>query len=115
MSDFQDYLDRALRQVKLENFEDEPKHQDYDINAEVSAIIFSVRTSLGMTQKQLAEKSGVSQANISKMENGSYLPSVPILNKLPMPLENGLLLISQTERILYNGSIFRKSSYQLSV
>lgn len=57
MSDFQDYLDRALRQVKLENFEDEPKHQDYDINAEVSAIIFSVRTSLGMTQKQLEEKS----------------------------------------------------------
>lgn len=93
MSDLQDYLDRALSQVKLDNIiNEETDIQSYDVNAEVSELIISERTSLGMTQKQLAEKSGVSQANISKMENGSYLPSVPILKRISEALGKRLII-----------------------
>lgn len=92
MSDLQDYLDKALSQVKLDNINEETDDQGYDINAEVSELIISVRTSLCMTQKQLAEKSGVSQANISKMEKGRTLPSIPILKRISEALGKRLVI-----------------------
>ena len=65
MDDLQSYLDRALKEVKLVESDDKPNFVDYDIEAELCELIANTRTQLGITQKQLAEKSGVSQANIS--------------------------------------------------
>jgi transcriptional regulator with XRE-family HTH domain len=42
----------------------------------------SVRTSRRLSQRQLAEISGVRQANISAIENGRRLPSADTLNRL---------------------------------
>jgi len=36
----------------------------------------------GMTQKQLAEKTGIAQGDISKLENGSANPSLRTLRRL---------------------------------
>ena len=36
----------------------------------------------GLTQSELSERSGINQANISKIENGVYNPTVNILRKL---------------------------------
>lgn len=82
MSDLQSYLDKALREVQLSNIEEPPAFVDYDIESELRELIVTTRTQLGITQKQLADKSGVSQANISKIENGSYRPSIPILKRI---------------------------------
>lgn len=40
-----------------------------------------------LSTRQLAEKLGVSQAHISKMENDENLPSLPLLEKLSKVLE----------------------------
>ena len=82
MSDLQSYLDKALREVQLSSIEEPPSYADYDIASELRELIVTTRTQLGITQKQLADKSGVSQANISKIENGSYRPSIPILKRI---------------------------------
>lgn len=92
MSDLQSYLDKALKEVRLVNTEDKPIVMDYDIEAEVCELIVTTRTQLGITQKQLAEISGVSQANISKIENGSYRPSIPILKRIANGLGKRLVI-----------------------
>lgn len=82
MSEFQSYLDKALKEVKLLDIEDEQNIIEYDIDLEVRELIINTRTKLGITQKQLAEKSGVSQSNISKIENRTYRPSITILKRI---------------------------------
>ena len=92
MSDLQTYLDEALKQVKLENINNEPIVEDYDINTELCQLIISTRNSLNITQNQLAEKSGVTQSNISKIENGSYRPSISTLKKIANALGKRLVI-----------------------
>lgn len=92
MSDLQSYLDMALKKVKIEDIKEEPAVEQYDIEAEICKLVVTTRTSLGITQKQLAEKSGVTQANISKIENGTYLPSIKILNKIAQGLGKKLVV-----------------------
>lgn len=92
MSDLQSYLDKALKEVELIEADEQPIFLDYDIESEVSELISTVRAQLGITQKQLAEKSGVSQANISKIENGSYKPSIVTLKKIADGLGKRLII-----------------------
>lgn len=92
MSEFQSYLDKALKEVKLLDIEDEPNIIEYDIDLEVRELIINTRTKLGITQKQLAEKSGVSQSNISKIENGTYKPSITILKRIADAFEKRLII-----------------------
>lgn len=40
------------------------------------------RKAIGMTQKELAERMGTAQANISRFESGSYNPSLAFLQKM---------------------------------
>ena len=47
----------------------------------VQAMIDARRTT-GMTQKQLAEKTGIAQSDISKLETGSGNPSLKTLQRL---------------------------------
>ena len=92
MSDLQLYLDKALKEVQLVEIDEKPNLMDYDIEAEVCELIATTRNQLGVTQKQLADKSGVSQANISKIENGSYKPSISILKRIADGLGKRLVI-----------------------
>ena len=81
MSDFQKFLDEALGNVKFENdFAEE--QQTYDITKEVRELVRSTRTRSGISQMELAEKSGMTQVNISKIENGRAVPTLPVLKRL---------------------------------
>ena len=85
MADFQSYLDKALQKLDVnetQNENNEVERIDYDINAEISELIQSVRKDAGLSQKQLSEKTKIPQANISKIENGHYLPSIEILKRI---------------------------------
>jgi ribosome-binding protein aMBF1 (putative translation factor) len=44
--------------------------------------IIAARTSNNLTQKELAERTGIDQADISKLEHGTRNPSVKLLQKL---------------------------------
>ncbi len=92
MSDLQAYLDQALKQVKIDTIDTKPPLEDYDIEEELRQLITSVRNTAGMTQRQLAERSGVSQSNISKIENGNYRPSLVILKRIADGLGKRLII-----------------------
>ena len=44
--------------------------------------IKKIRKELHLTQKELAERTGINQADISKLENGTRNPSVNLLKRL---------------------------------
>lgn len=44
--------------------------------------IIDARTSQNLTQKELAERTGINQADISKLENGTRNPSINLLRRL---------------------------------
>ena len=54
--------------------------------------IIEARTSSGLTQEELSRKSGIDQANISKLEHGKANPSVSTLQKLANGLGKRLVI-----------------------
>lgn len=84
MVDFQNYLDNALKKLNVNstNSNDSLPKIDYDIANDISELLISTRKQIGISQRKLAERTGIPQANISKIENGHYLPSLTILKRL---------------------------------
>lgn len=73
-------------------YEEREVAEKYDIEAELRELIIFTRKELGITQKQLAQRSGISQANISKIENGNYHPSVITLQRIADGLGKRLVI-----------------------
>ena len=77
MTKFNDFLKEQL--------EDPEFKKEYDaLEPEFSIIqaIIDARKNSGMTQKDLAEKTGITQGDISRLENGSANPSLKTLQRL---------------------------------
>ena len=49
---------------------------------ELVRAMIRARHEAGLTQKELAEKTGLQQANISRIENGNGNPSIATLNRI---------------------------------
>ena len=76
--------------VKFDDFLQE-QLQDYDFRAEYEALqperaviqaMIDARKKSGLTQKELAARTGIAQGDISKIENGNANPSVRTLQRL---------------------------------
>ena len=68
-----------------EQLEDEDFRQEYEnLQPEFDVIraMIEARISKNLTQKQLAERTGINQADISKLENGTRNPSIKLLKRL---------------------------------
>ncbi len=77
MTKFNDFLNE---QLKDENFK-----KEYDALEPEFAIIramIDARRESGMTQKELSERTGIAQGDISKLENGNANPSLRTLQRL---------------------------------
>lgn len=57
-------------------------HKETDLNHLLAYRLLLARESVAMTQKELAEKSGIYQADISKIERGIGNPSLSTLKRL---------------------------------
>lgn len=83
MSDFQLFLDENLGTVRLS---DEDASGDlagsYDIYQEIRDAILSIRRENHLTQKELAKKTGLTQANISNLEKGLSKPTIDTLKRI---------------------------------
>ena len=55
-----------------------------EVQPELNVIraIIDARNSQNLTQKQLAEKTGIAQTEISRLENGTRNPSIKLLQRL---------------------------------
>ena len=77
MSDFQNYL---KEQLKDSEFAAEYETQKPEYEA-IRAVI-AARLAQHMTQKGLAERTGIRQSNISRIESGSTSPTVETLARI---------------------------------
>ncbi|MDE5719072.1 MAG: helix-turn-helix transcriptional regulator [Lachnospiraceae bacterium] len=77
MSEFQEFLEEQLH-------DDEFRKEWEDIQPEMDVIraMVDARISQNLTQKELAERTGINQADISKLENGTRNPSLKLLKRL---------------------------------
>lgn len=92
MSDFQFFLDQALKKVELVPPKSEENYDDYDVLEDVRTQIVNIRTELGITQSSLASRSGLTQANVSKIEKGVSSPTIETLLKLSKGLGKRLVI-----------------------
>ena len=92
MSDLQVFLDSALKNVTIDKSAAIEDTIDYDIYSQIAELIASTRTELGLTQGELARLTGVSQANISKFENGNSRPNIATLKKIADGLGKRLVI-----------------------
>ncbi len=77
MSDFKNYL---AQQMEDSAFAAEYEAQRPEYEA-IRAVI-AARLACNMTQKELAEKTGIRQSNISRIENGSASPTIDTLARI---------------------------------
>ena len=77
MSDFRHYLDKQLQDPAFAA-EYEKQRPEYEA---IRALI-AARLESNMTQKELAEKTGIRQSNISRIENGSASPTLDTLARI---------------------------------
>ncbi len=68
-----------------EQMKDEEFKKEYDALEPEFAVVqamIDARKSAGITQKELSERTGIAQGDISKLENGSANPSLRTLQRL---------------------------------
>ena len=83
MSDFQKFLDKTLIQIDVEEIKQENNEvYEYDIYREIRELVVVARDRAGLTQKELATKSGLTQSNISNIEKGTTRPTIDSLKKI---------------------------------
>ena len=76
---------RKFDQCLEEQLQDEEFKREYEnIQPEMNVIraLVEARNSQNLTQKELAERTGINQADISKLENGTRNPSINLLKRL---------------------------------
>lgn len=77
MSEFNDFLNKQLQDPDFRK-----EWEDIQPEMDVIRAMVEARISQNLTQKELAERTGINQADISKLENGTRNPSLKLLKRL---------------------------------
>lgn len=91
---------KTYRQLKKELLKDEKINYAYEkLGQEFTMIemIMKKRIEKGLSQKELAQKIGTKQSAISRLESGTYNPSISFLQKVSEALD-AKLKISLAEK-----------------
>ena len=81
MSDFRDFLDKQMQDPEFKKEWDALEPEFTIIQAMIDA-----RKATGLTQKQLSERAGIAQGDISRIENGNANPSINTLKRLAIAM-----------------------------
>lgn len=74
------YRDSLKEMLQDEEFKKE--YEELQPEFDIIRAIADARISQNLTQKELADRTGINQADISKLENGSRNPSLNLLKRL---------------------------------
>lgn len=77
MITYKEYKNKCLEDSNFKKEYDDLEPEYDNINA-----MIKVRKEKGLTQKQLSELTGISQADISRIENGTRNPSLEMIKRL---------------------------------
>ena len=77
MRTFNDMLEKQMQDAEFRK-----EYEAIQPEMDVIRAIVDARNSQNLTQKELAERPGINQADISKIENGTRNPSLNLLKRL---------------------------------
>ena len=81
MTNFNDYLTQQMKDPAFKK-----AYEQLEPEFAIIQAIIDARKSAGITQKELSQKSGIAQGDISKLENGNANPSIKTLQRLATAL-----------------------------
>ena len=81
MTNFNDYLTQQMKDPAFKK-----AYEQLEPEFAIIQAIIDARKSAGITQKELSQKSGIAQGDISKLENGNANPSIKTLQRLEAAL-----------------------------
>ena len=83
------------------------------IKADLAVYVFTSRSEESLTQKQFADKYGISQSTVSKIENGDDSVSLKAIIEVAASLGLELRLEKQIEKtVVKNSNVIQFSSYR---
>lgn len=85
MSDLQELTNELMLDSEFRE-----EYESLQPERNIMRAIMDARISAGMTQTELSQKSGISQADISRLENGTRNPSLAILKRLANAMNTSL-------------------------
>ena len=74
---FDDYLKEQLKDPEFRK-----EYEDLEIERTIIQAMIDARKLSGLTQKELSERTGIAQGDISKLERGNANPSIRTLKRL---------------------------------
>ncbi|MFD4460135.1 helix-turn-helix domain-containing protein [Nocardia sp. NPDC058480] len=83
---------KSLRERQLTEGYTEPAdvaeaRREIQLSMALARAVFDRRTELGLTQAELGERAGLTQAKISRIEGSDTVPTLPLLAKLADALD----------------------------
>ncbi|NEA56886.1 helix-turn-helix domain-containing protein [Streptomyces sp. SID13666] len=87
---------RTARAKKLlgETMDEDPAvvelREEIRLAMELGQAVFDRRTELGISQAEMARRAGMTQPQVSRIEGGDTLPTLPLLDRLARALESAL-------------------------
>ena len=93
MSDIRSKPWSELRDEFLQDEETKAEYEALRPQYELIAQVITARTQQGISQEELAKRTGTKQSNISRFEGGNYNPSLEFMQKLAQGLGKELQII----------------------
>ncbi|NXY97971.1 helix-turn-helix transcriptional regulator [Streptomyces sp. BR123] len=95
--------DRKAAQGVAESPEAARHREEIRLAFELGQAVFDRRRDLGISQTELARRAGMTQPQVSKLELGGTVPTVPLLARLAraMDSELRLTLVGETSRVAF--------------
>ena len=85
MSDLQELTNELMQDPEFVK-----EYEAIQPEVNISRAILNARINAGMTQVELSQKSGISQADISRLEKGTRNPSLNLLKRLAEAMDSTL-------------------------
>ncbi|SDC97036.1 helix-turn-helix domain-containing protein [Streptomyces prasinopilosus] len=83
---------RRTRQLAGETVEYDQEYVDARLAGDLGQAVYDRRIELGLSQAELADRAGMTQPQVSRMEGGDTVPTLPLLRRLAKALGGTLNL-----------------------
>ena len=99
-----------LQELTTDLMQDEDFRREYEAlqpEMDITRALLDARIQAGLTQSQLSERTGISQADISRLEKGTRNPSLSLLKRLAEAMNSTLKPLT-TEKIRSFSGVWKK-------
>ncbi|MFJ1745654.1 helix-turn-helix domain-containing protein [Streptomyces sp. NPDC088116] len=70
---------KPLGEMAEDNPEDDRLYEEAELAHDLGQMVYDRRTALGLSQTEFAERCGMKQPQISRIEGGGAVPTIPLL------------------------------------